>query len=258
MIGHSDDLEKAERLWDAAEAAEARGDLTTAVELYREIPARLSARQGFASLAVRHRAMAVCALNAAVVTLDLAERSAEAVGLARDVVRENLETAPSDATEAIVNASFRVAEADREEAPERSLALVDRVIDLYGQPGTPGVRRTLSVGEMYAGLALEYLDRPSEALARYEAAQQALDDHESRGSDLDGLPAEVEWHTARVLFALGRRRDALQRLTLLVERWSTSPRPDVVRYVRLAQDRLHREQAELASRMPGRRRGPHG
>lgn len=219
----------ADAMYDKAELIERREGDEAALPVYAEVVRRLDGRAETGP-----RALFIGALNAVAVIHHCHDRGEQSRVAAETLVQGHFEDAPLQAAEAVANATLLLSRL-RHQAGEgdQAVALLERLIDRYGQPEIPGHRRTSAVANARVAYFLGQAGRLDEGIRRYDSVIREL-----------GWPVELEFRRvlARALaekaYLLSEKsslgeRDAICKL--LLERFDSAEDPEIAEHLRWAQ-----------------------
>jgi hypothetical protein len=166
---------------------------------------------------------------------DLGDK-AETRLVAEEVISEYFDDPPSEGVEAVVSATFTLAELLAEAGEyDRTLVLMERLIERYGKPGVPGDHLTAAAGSTAAGI-LGASGRMEEGIRRFERVIQAL------GDPTEVVPrrilANAMGKQAQLLYDTNRQKAGVARCRQLIDRFADHEHPEIAYQLDWARQRL--------------------
>jgi len=219
----------ADAVYKKAEIVERLEGADAAVALYADVVQRLDGAREAGP-----RELLICAMYVVAVTHHQQGREAQSRSAAEALVSDHFDDAPSEATEAVANAALLLTELRSDAGDyEQSLALLERVIERYGQPEASDYRRIAAVANTRAATVLGELGRSEEGVRRLESVIAELGDPVEPALRLALLDALIQHANLLIDMDLPVERNTVCKE--IVERFAASDDPEIAQHVAWAQ-----------------------
>jgi tetratricopeptide (TPR) repeat protein len=228
IIVESDGRDDPTARWDAAEALYSKAEIidrrdgpAAALEVYHEVARRLEGVRDDAP-----RELRLCALHDVAMIYQQLGYKAESQKVAEELLSEFFEDPPSEGSGEVVSGAVLLAEllSDAGEY-DRTLELLERVIDRYGQPGVPNHHWIAASANASIAGVLAASGRVEEGIRRFEWVIQAL------GEPTEDVPrrilANAMGKQAQLLYDTNRPKIADARCRQIVQRFADDEHPEI-------------------------------
>jgi hypothetical protein len=254
IIAENDGRDDPVARWDAADALYAKAQIidrrdgpAAALELYRDVAWRMEGVRDDGP-----RELRLCALNALGLNYEQLGYKAESRSVAEELVSEFFEDPPPEGGDMVVSGSFLLAGllADTGEY-DRTVDLLERVVDRYGQPGVADHHVVAASAETSIAGVLAASGRVEEGIRRFELVIQALG--EPSAEVPRRILANAMGKQAQLLYDTNRPKIADARCRQLVDRFTEDEHPEIAYQVGWAKASLdHSKRYGRRRQWPGR------